>query len=203
MDLHEEYIQRRKVKAPIIKYVDRANLILRSKNKDNEWAWLHINIASNGDQQHPMKFTFVVSANPTLYTTQDFQHFSNNSKVLKEQTWEWEEYEVGLISWAKEHAGKYSAISSNDAVFVAWEMFITNYDTWMAHFLPLRLQEQLYNSLNEKDSKAQRIASIKDVEAFINEKYERVYLCWKNIKTAIDQKNYADWFAKVVNDMAA
>ena len=203
MELHEEYIQRRKVKAPTVKYVDRANLILRSKSKDNEWAWLHVNIASNGDQQHPMKYTFVVSANPTLYTTQDFQHFTNHSKVLKEQIWEWEQYENGILDWCKEHAGKYDAINSNDAIFVAWEMFMTNYDTWIAHFLPFRLQERVFYSMNEQSERAERIAAIKDVEVFINDKFERVYLCWKNIKTAIDQKNYADWFAKIVNDMAA
>lgn len=206
MEIHEEYIQRRKVKAPCIKYVDRANLILKSRQKDGEWAWLHVNIAQAGDANHPQKFSFVVSANPTLYTTQDFQHFSNHSKVLKEQTWEWEEYEPGLCAWAKEHAGKYVAITSCDAVFVAWEMFATNYDTWIAHFLPFRIQEQVFLSLNDKDGeqcRPVRLAAIKEVEDYIKEKFERVYLCWKNIKGAIEQKNYADWLAKVVNDMAA
>jgi len=204
MDLHEEYVHRRKVKAPLIKYVDRANLILKSKDKGNEWAWLHVNIASAGDNNHPQKFSFVVSANPTLYTTSDFQHFSNHSKVLKEHSWEWDQYEPGLLEWAKEHAGKYMAITSCDAVFVAWEMFATNYDTWIAHFLPFRMQENVYVSLNDTDEvRTARISAIKEVEDYIKEKYERVYSCWKNIKGAIEQKNYADWLAKVVNDLAA
>lgn len=202
MDLHEEYILRRKVKAPCIKYVDRANLILKSKG-DSEWAWLHVNIASSGDANHPQKFNFVVSANPSLYTTNDFQHFSNHSKVLKEQQWEWDQYEPGLIEWAKEHSGKYQAVTSHDAIFVAWEMFATNYDAWMTHFLPYRMQEQVYLSFaTSPDLYTKKVMAIKEVEDFMKDKFERVYLCWKNIRGAIEQKNYADWLAKVINDMA-
>jgi len=204
MELHEEYLKRRRVKAPCIKYVDRANLILKAKTKDSEWAWLHINITSNGDQQHPLKYTFVVSANPTLYSTPDLNHFSQHSKVLKEHTWEWDQYEEGLVGFAREHAGKYVAITSQDAVYVAWEMFVTNYDAWLAHFLPVRMQESVYQSLAlpSGDGRSSKMVAIKEIEEFIREKYERVHMCWKNIKGAIEQKNYADWLAKVVNDMA-
>lgn len=207
MELHEEYLKRRGVKAPCIKYVDRANLILKSRDKDSEWAWLHVNITSNGDAAHPMKYTFVVSANPTLYSTPDFNHFTNHAKVLKEHVWEWEQYEAGLVAFAKEHAGKYVAITSADAVFVAWQMFMTNYDAWIAHFLPYRLQESVYQSIagnggTVEGQRAARSAAIREVEDFIKEKYDRVFACWRNIKSAIEQKNYADWLAKVVNDMA-
>lgn len=202
MELHEEYLKRRRVKAPCVKYVDRANLILRSKTKESEWAWLHVAINSNADPAHPLKYTFVVSANPTLYSTPDMNHISQHSKILKEQTWEWDQYEAGLVEFAKEHAGKYKAITSQDAVYVAWEMFITNYDAWLSHFLPIRMQESVYKSLCPSvDSRTSRLQAIKDVEEFIRDKYERVHLCWKNIKTSIDQRHYADWLAKVVNDL--
>jgi hypothetical protein len=201
MELHEEYIARRKIKAPCIKYVDRANLILRSQVKDCEWAWLHVSISSNADQNHPNKYTFVVSANPTLYSTPDFNHFTQHAKVLKEQVWEWEQYESGLVEFAKEYAGKYVAITSQDAVFVAWQMFVTNYDAWIAHFLPFRLQESVYQSL--VGERKNRFMAIKEIEDYIKEKFERVFICWRNIKSTIEQKNYADWLAKVVNDMAA
>jgi hypothetical protein len=199
MDLHEEYWTRKGVKAPLVKHVERANLILKSKGK-SEWAWLHVTITSNNDANHPLKYTFVVSANPTLYSTPDFNHFSHHSKVLKEHVWEWEQYEPCLVDWAREHAVEYKAIPSADAVLVAWEMFVTNYDHWMAHFLPLRMQENVYITL--LDERPDKLKAIKEVEDFIKDKYERVFLCWKNIKSAIDQKNYADWFAKIVNDMA-
>ncbi len=203
MEIHEEYIARRKVKSPIVRFVDRANLILKARQKDGEWSWLHVNITSNPDPNHPLKYSFVVSANPTLYTTEDFKHFSNHSKVLKDQTWEWDQYEPGILAWAKEHAGKYVAITSVDAVFIAWEMFVTNYDAWLANFLPISFQEQVYTSLIEEIDRALRINAIKDIEEYMREKYERVYLQWKNIKNVIEQKNYADWLAQIVNDLAA
>ncbi len=203
MEIHEEYITRRKVKSPLIRFVDRANLILKSRKKDGEWGWLHVNILSEGDANHPLKFNFVVSANPTLYTTEDFKHFSNHSKVLKEYKWEWDQYEPGLLIWAKENAGNYVAITSVEAVFVAWEMFVTNYDAWLANFLPNRFQEHVYLSLIEESDRALRINAMKEVEDYMRDKFERVYSQWKNIKGAIEQKNYADWLAQIINDIAA
>lgn len=200
MDLHEEYIQRRKLKAPIIKFADRANLILKSKSKDNEWAWLHVNISSNGDNNHPQKWSFVVSGNPNLYTTPDFQHFSNYSKVIKEKSWEWDQYEPELMDWIKESAGNYTAITSSDAIFVAWEMFATNYDAWIAHFMPFRLQEFFYSSLEDGKKRQDRLNAIKKIEDFIQDRYDKVFVCWRNIRSAIEQKNYADWLAKIINE---
>lgn len=200
MDLHQEYWDRKKVKAPMIRFVDRGNLILKAKGK-SEWAWLHINITSNQDVTHPMKYSFVVSANPQLYATSDMSHFAQQSKVVKEHVWEWEQYEIGLVEWAKEHAPNYKAITSQDAVFVAWEIFITNYDAWIANFLPYRIQDGIYRTVCENNSMTQRLEDIKLVEDHLREKYERVFLCWKNIKGAIEHKNYADWLAKIINEM--
>jgi len=209
MELHEEYLTRRGVKAPCIKYVDKANLILRAKGQGSEWSWLHVNITSNGDTAHPQKYTFVVSANPTLYSTAEMNHFSQHSKVIDEQTWEWEQYESGLVKFCKDNAKNYTAIFSRDAVFVAWEMFVTNYDSWIAHFLPYRVQENVYTSLSldvsehaPMPARAAKYQAIKSVEDILREKFDKVHLSWKNIKAAVEQKNYADWLAKVVNEMA-
>lgn len=203
MDLHEEYWRRKQVNAPMIKHVERANLILRSKGK-SEWGWLHVNVTSTPlDPLHPVKYTFVVSANPELYATPDMNHLAHQSKVIKEQQWEWEQYEPGLIEWAKEHAVNYRAITSKDALEVAWEIFITNYDRWIAHFLPYRMQDVIYLTVSDDVKPEVRQAAIKDVEDYLRDKYERVFVGWKNIKGAIEQKNYADWLAKIVNDLAA
>jgi hypothetical protein len=201
MNLHEEYWKRKKVKAPLVQYVDRANLILRAKGK-SEWGWLHVNVASIVDGQHPTKYNFVVSANPSLYATSDMNHFSQQSKMIQEYTWEWEGYEPGLIEWSKKHAGLYHAVTSQDAILVAWEIFITNYDSWIAHFMPFRMQDTVYRAVSDETPLTDKLAAIKDVEDYLREKYERVFVYWKNIKGAIEQKNYADWLAKIVNDMA-
>lgn len=199
MDLHEEYYSRKKLACPLVKHVERATMILKATDKDCEWGWLHISISFTGDGQHPGQYQFVVSANPVIYSTPDFNHFSHHSKVLSEQRWEWDQYEPELLKWAQAQKGKYRAIDSQDAVFVAWEMFVSNYDAWMANFLTFRIQEKIFQTL--KGQRAVRLGAMKETEEYIRERYERVYICWKNIKGAIEQKNYADWLAKVVNDM--
>jgi hypothetical protein len=200
MELHEEYWSRRKLKAPLIKYVDRGNLILKARGKA-EYGWLHVHISSNNDGQHPVKYGFTVSANPTLYSTPDMGQVAHHSKIIKELTWEWEQYESGLLDWVKENAKKYEAIPSQDAALVSWEMFLVNYDLWLANFLPYRMLEEVYRSLN--GSRDERMAAVKATEDYIKERYDRVFACWKNIRGAIEQKNYADWLCKVVNDAAA
>jgi len=199
MDLHEEYWSRRKVAAPLVKYPDRANMILKALDKNNEWGWLHVSINFTGDGQHPGQYQFVVSANPIIYSTPDFNHFSNHSKVISENRWEWDQLEPEVIKWAQSQKGKYQAVDSQDAIFVAWEMFVSNYDAWMANFLTFRVQDKIFHTL--KGQRTTRLAAIKEVENYIKDRYERVYICWKNIKGAIEQKTYADWLAKIVNDM--
>ena len=205
MDIHEEYWLRKSVKQPMIKYVDKGNLILKAKNKKSDWAWLHVNITSFVDPNHhqsPLKYNFVVSANPQLYASQDMNHFAQQSKMIQDENFEWDQYEVNLVEWAKKHSNDYQAIPSKDAVVVAWEIFVTNYDSWIAHFVPYRIQDMIYLTISD-EPQSERLAHIKSVEDFLKEKFERVFICWKSIKGSIEQKNYADWFAKIINDMAA
>lgn len=202
MDLQEEYFSRRAVRAHLVKFVDRGNLILRAKNngKKPEWNWLHVTIQYQPDAQHPGHYIFTVAANPVIYASADFTHFTqHHTKVLKEDKFEWEQYEDGILKWAEKNASHYDAVPSSEAIFVSWELFLSNYDTWVAAFLPIRVTDWLCASLEEKDSE-KKLDYIKKVEEWIHGKYERVYVCWKNIRQNLEQKNYADWLATIVNN---
>lgn len=199
MDLQEEYFSRRKVPAHLIRYVDKGNLILRAKGADVEWAWLQVSIDSKTEGNHPINYHFVVSANPVIYASADFSSFSyHHTKVVFEQRWEWDQYESGVAEWAAKFAKKYTAIPSSEAIFVSWQMFLANYDSWLANFLPYRVIDWLANSLAGTDVES-RLTSIQDVERWISEKYERVFTCWRNIRQSLDSRNYSDWLANVVN----
>jgi hypothetical protein len=202
MDLQEEYFRRKKVPADLIRYVDRANLILRAKNGSgpgkSEWNWLHLTIEVRNENNHPAQYQFVVAANPVIYASPDFSHFSyHHTKVVSEFRWEWDQYESGLADWINKHAKDYVAVPSSEAVFVSWEMFLANYDSWLANFLPYRVIDWLAGSLT--GSKEERLNCIQRVETWIAEKYDKVHACWKNIRNNLDQRNYADWLADVVN----
>jgi hypothetical protein len=197
MDLHEEYWNRKKVTVPLVKHTEKANLILRAKG-NAEWAWLHVSISTETDGNHPSYYKFVVSANPVIYSTPHFEHFSQHAKIIEDRKWEWEQFEPEVVKWAEDQSASYVAVTSEDAIFVAWEMFVSNYDTWMANFLSIRIQETIFHTI--RGSRSNRLAAIKDVEDYIRERFEKVHICWKNIKSSIEQKNYADWFAKIIND---
>lgn len=199
MDLQEEYFGRKKVPAFLIKYADRASLILRAKPGANvEWNWIQVSINSRADGNHPNVYHFVVSANPVIYASADFSHFSYNvTKELLNIRWEWEDYENNLLNWAKKQRENYVAVTGEEAVFVSWEMFLVNYDSWLANFLPNRVIDWICDSL--VGDKASRLASIVEVEKWISSRYDKIYACWQGIKQNIDNRCYADWLGAVVN----
>lgn len=200
MDLQEEYYVRRKVPAHLVKYVSRASLIMKAKEEAKlDWNWLHISIDMKQEPNHPAYYQFVVAANPVIYASADFSHFSyHHTKVLSDARWEWDQYEVNVRQWADEIARTYVAVPSHEAVFVSWEMFLANYDAWLANFLPYRVIDHLAGSLESTDTDS-RIRCIGYVENWIREKYERVYACWRNIRQQLDHNTYADWLAAMVN----
>jgi len=202
MDLQEEYFRRKKVPAHLLRYVERGNVILRAKEgKKPEWNWLYLSLDLKVESNHPAHYQFVVAANPVIYASADFSHFSyHHTKVISETRWEWDQYESGLMDWVNANADNYVAVPSSEAMFVSWQMFLANYDSWLANFLPYRIIERLAASLVVTDAK-KRLEEIREVEDWIKEKYDRVFACWKNIKQQLDQKNYADWLAVVVNDI--
>lgn len=200
MELHEEYFIRKGLDCPCVRYADKSTLILRAKDLSNaEHPWLHLSINTMSDGNHPNYYHFVVSASPVIYASPDLSHFSyHNAKQLTEQRWEWDNYEANLLAWVDQHKDSYTAIQSSEAIFVSWEMFCTNYDAWSANFLPARILDVVYETF-ESDTAEKRMAAIRVVEEFVKERFERVYVTWKNIKQTIENKHYADWLATIVN----
>jgi len=199
MDLQEEYIRRRKVSTPVVRYVEKASLILRAKEgKQVPTNLLHLSIDYRQDTNHPSSYQFVVSANPVIYSTVDFSNFAyQHTKILLDQKWEWDQYESNLLAWVATNAESYVAIPSSEAVLVSCQLFLTNHDSWFANFMPCRVIDQLVYTLTGET--ASKISYINHVEEWLKSKYERVYACWKNIRQSLDNRNYADWLADIVN----
>lgn len=203
MDLQEEYFTRRAVRGHMVKFSDRGTLILKARDglaKKPEWSWLHITLTSHADGAHPQHYNFQVAANPVIYASTDFSHFTyHHSKVLSDVKYEFDAFEQGILDWCAKTSQQYTAILSTDAVFVSWEMFCQNYDSWLANFLTWRMTEILSQTLT--GTKESRLKHIQEVENWIREKHERVHLCWKNIRANLEEKNYADWLGIIVNNM--
>jgi hypothetical protein len=204
MDLQEEYFVRREVKSHLIKHVERGVLLLKARpdcsGKKPEHNLVQLNITSQSDANHPNWYRFQMFADPIIVTNQDFSQLSMQpQKAILEYKWEWDQYEDSLLAWSAEHSGRYIAIPSAEAIFISWLMFCTHYDSWISSFMPWRVIDVLEMTLiGERDDKLKHIAQ---VETWIREKHERVFNCWKNVKNNFEQKNYVDWFAKVVNEM--
>lgn len=199
MDLQEEYFVRKSVPAHLIRYPERATLFLKSK-KPVENNWIQLSVDFHSEPNHPPKYHFTITANPVIYSSQDFGQISfSNSKVITDEFWEWDAYEQNILNWVKKLSSDYDAILSEEAFFTSWEMFLQNTDSWIANFLPARIIDQVADSLHGET--ATRMKAIEQVERWIQTKYSRIWECWSNIRHGVEKAFYADWLAKVVNNL--
>lgn len=197
MDLVDEYFVRHKASIPFVKYADKSQLILQ--HKDKKPGWINVDITSKNEPNHPAFYNFSVFGSPVIYTTPDFNHFSqHHEKLITEQRWEWDQYETNLVEWARQISVSHRAVRSNDAVVVCWQMFLINYDSWLANFVPCRLLPTVHKSIFS-ESAVEKLAAIKKVELWLNDRHDRVCTAWSMMRRQLDAKNYADWLADLVN----
>lgn len=197
MDLQQEYFNRKKVPSNIICYPEKGVIYLKSK-KPVEHNWLQMSIEIHNEPNHPPKYRFSVLASPTIYSSQDFTQFSyNHSKVICDEMWEWDQYELKLLEWIKNLSKNYESISYKEAFVVSWEMFVQNTDSWFANFLPTRILCKVADSLEGNEEG--RFNAINDIERWIQHRYERIWTCWRNVSQNINRVAYADWLSDTFN----
>lgn len=196
MELVEEYLFRHKIIEPVVRYPEKAQLLLTARIEKNPYRWLHLEIDFKQEQNKPPYFFFRVAANPTVYSTFDFSYSGcHHEKVLADNTWSWDEFEINLREWCKSWGKNYSAIELKNAIPICWKMFVINNDRWLANNLPLKMIWDLHASLF-----SERISdSIMKIEEWLRERNERVYNSWRSIKKSFDTDSYADWLVEIIN----
>lgn len=189
MDPQQEYFSRRKIKG-LVRYQEYANVMLSSNGE-----LYNLTIQKMAEANHPAQFYIQLAAAPVIYASADFNHVSTSlaAKSFFEEKWEWDVYEKNLVNWIGKNKGKYKPIKSEDALMFCWTSFLRSYDLWIAHFVPIKVLSQIASSLSG-DKKIQA-ESVKTVENWLKERHEKIATCWKNIKSKVDSKNYADWLA--------
>lgn len=198
MDLHEEYLNRRRISSPVVKYVERGSIILRKKS-DGKNQWVHATIQHQTEPHHPPYYRFVEAVDPVIYATSDMSNFSlHNSNVIKDEKWEWDDYEKNIIEWAKERSKEYRAVSNIEARYAMWSLFVVSFDEWFANKLPIGMIGVLCDTLNDEDIE-KSIEFIKQMENWLQRNNERVLVSWKNVSGRLDDRNYAEWLARIVN----
>ncbi len=196
MELLEEYLKRHEIKEPVVRYSDKSQLLLSSKSDKAIHRWLHIEIDLRQEPNKPPYFNFRVAANPTIYTTPDFSYSScHHEKVLSEQGWDWDSFELNIKEWCKDHSRSYHAINLKDAIPICWKMFVVNNDRWLANHLPIRMIDDLHGSLFS----AKAPDFIMKIEEWLRDRHERAYSSWLMVRKNFDTNYYADWLADMVN----
>ena len=122
MRLHEEYIQRHKLKVPVIQYSERTTVFLRSSDTPSQWKimWLHWkNLGS-----HPGYYE-VVFGEPNRPSGFNFSFVKN---LISANNCYWEDYETRVLSLvALAKSNKLKAITSEEKIFAAWSIFLSMY----------------------------------------------------------------------------
>lgn len=196
MELLEEYLLRHKITEPVVRYPDKAQLLLTARSEKSQYRWLHLEIDFKQEVNKPPYFYFRVSANPTIYSTPDF-NFSScyHEKVVTEHSWNWDDFDTNITEWCKSNGRQYSAIELKNAIPICWKMFVINHDRWLANCLPLRMIGDLHASLFSGNMPE----SIMRIEEWMRDQHERAYNSWQAVRKNFDSRSYADWLAVMVN----
>lgn len=199
MDLIDEYALRTKLNRPILKYVDKATLILRSRKSIHDLPlgkpqWISFSVETRVEPNRPPFFYMLVTGNPVFYTTPDFSHCTyQHEQVLSEHNMEFDEYHSKISVWAESVKKDYVAVKSEDAIGMCWQMYCVNYDRWFANFLPHRMIKVLCESISGQNQ------AIAEVEQWMRQRHEKIFSSWITIKKSLDNTHYADWLADIVN----
>ena len=196
MELLEEYLNRHKITAPVVRYPDKAQLLLMGRTDKSPHKWLHLEIDLKQESNKPPYFLFRVAANPSIYSTPDFNYSSYHyEKVITQENWNWEDLDLNLRNWCQANTAQYRAVELKNAIPICWKMFVINNDRWLASFLPFRMIENLHRSLFS-DNIPEAIVTI---EEWLRDRHEKTYSSWQAIRKNFDPTNYADWLAEMVN----
>lgn len=163
MDLLQEYYERHQIKeVPLIRYVDRDYLLLRSKEGDNRITALYITYSAKPETS-PGTFRFGVQ-HPT------YDAGSNQVNPLR-STWEkkleWDEWESFVAAWSEASRGHVVPLTGDEADLAVWEVFAYCHDTWLSQNLPPRLIDKLFVVLDRDAPGADRKAAAAELEAFL------------------------------------
>lgn len=196
MELLEEYLKRHSISEPIVRYSDKAQLLLTARTEKTQYRWLHLEIDLKQEPNKPPYFYFRVAANPTVYTTPDFTYSScHHEKVITEHSWNWDDFDINIKEWCKVNSRQYLAIELKNAIPICWKMFVINNDRWISNYLPVRMLDDLHASLFS----ANMPEPIMRIEEWLRDRHERAYNSWQAVRKNFDSSNYADWLAEMVN----
>lgn len=195
MDIHEEYIKRRKLLCPLIKYADKNTLILKSRNEKDPHQFAQVSIEWRLGDHNPGQYVLV------LYSGLLNGDAYNGVKAIAESRWDWDQYEPGLLDWASAIASKYEAISSEELLPILWINWLRQNDAWLAQNANPNILDLICNTLSAPTDGPQRKAMIEEIEAYLRVRNERTFVSWRNTKQIQTDRNYAGWLGDIVNGM--
>lgn len=192
MDLRQEYYNRVGVKEMPVQYGPGKNFLLLKKKKKsdagNSWSFISINFCKTDN--HPGFFKFI-----KCLAVRDG---SNPLKAVDEKKIEWDDWETYIDSWVKENKDCFVPIERNEKTGLdIWEIFIYSYDTWLTNNLSDTLKDKLCTTVDEEESVQVRVEAMLKIEEFLKVKNRTSHVGLNSIRAYVDEKNYAEWLAKL------
>lgn len=125
MNLHEEYLLRHNVKRRAIYFYKSSCVFLRNKKHPNSYRILTLSWR-NAENNHGC---FEVTYFATIHNgCQD----NVLTHMIKNEDWQWDQYESKLLEFVKEIRPEYEAIEDNQNLLLSWVSFLKVCDSWLA-----------------------------------------------------------------------
>ena len=184
MHLHEEYIKRRQLKIPLIRYDSRSVALLKSEEE-----WRIIDISWVSCHWHPGHFVIRV-----LMPRHDK---GGSIRVFPNRELYWDQYEDHILELKDTWSG-FHAIPKKESSLAWWYVFLLMYDSSLAQ-LSFDFRELVAASIDPDSEFLDKKIAAK--RAQLQMRIEDICLeeAWSGITHDYSPK-YADWLVNLIND---
>lgn len=192
MEIHEEYIARKKLPYPVIKYNNPYGKYYSFFIKEDKLALLQISWVH--EQHKPvyygLNFTEVSTNKP-----EDFRYYEFFGKSIHDlSNITWDNYEETLNELLKDiRKSKYVPVEQKKIHASITKYFLTSLDSWAAKFLPYKFQRKIFTVVSKKSTDAAKQKAFDELKNHLANANNKCLTLLRNLESFSDPKMYAEW----------
>ena len=192
----QEYIERHSIIAePVVHYPCSGTLLLKTYDSNywnSKWLIFSLKCADGGGYPGVYYISYYTPIRDGFKRKELFKNVGSRSER------EWDDYESFIIKWSKNIKGALAVKNNRELIFVAWEIFVYIFDSWIIK--DKKFEKLSYAVLDLSRSHEERYQSYLDALVYLSNFHLEVLRIWK-YEILFNFRDYMDWLVDLVNDL--
>lgn len=200
MNLHQEYINRKGYKVPVVLYKPETYVLLESNNKNNVWKIFYAQWQKEKSSLGIYKVKIFESI-PNGWKAGSMG-FSSCFSELESSFWEWDEYEKNIFNFVKEIKKEriYKAVDQKTISLCLWRMFLTVAEDYLIDIFDINYLLNISCTLDKNILSTEDLNKINKFIDKIKNKDSFLFDFWKiNFFYKINSNIDSQWLVEILN----